>query len=331
MDKSLMCGMRNSFVENHDSAEVVHLRSQLKVKVNEIATLREELKAREVERNSLLANIGQYQDIIEAQEAEVARIRNNQPGGAGSSFWEEKCNIQEASRKQAESRASFLETELERLSNQLGRILSRTRADPNRVPEDEEDDPSGYHRSDGVAGFAKRLGIMQQGGQLQLWQKDKFVTMTVRLSPDALNLTISDKKKVIETIALRELQSIVYPSWAASKKGKESGKDFMKFALVAPDQRVFRFLANSHEDLTTWYIGLQNLVTKPGQRTVLLGEFLWMKTRARLPDLGIEHGLTAEEVLAQAFTKIIPPDTTEGAGEGDGADAQAEGGDAPQE
>jgi len=289
-------------------------KSVLALKVKEADSLRAELATREVQNQELLGAQSQYQDMIEAQEAELARVREGTSNAVNAGA-------------ENEQKVKDLEAKVKEQEEMIALLSSRARADPFKL----DIDDTGFQKFEGPKAFRARLDKMVQGEALQMWDKDKFVPVFLSISPDfkELKFAPSDKKPAKTTFAIDDIQRVSYPvrtNVKKLKKGTDLGKDYMKFSLETADYQTYQILTTEQSQLTQWVIGLQRLAAKPGQGVWNNGHLLWTKIRARLAVEADEKGLNPNSLLVETFSKMAQEKEEEAAVEAEQA-KEEEGGD----
>jgi predicted RNase H-like nuclease (RuvC/YqgF family) len=184
-----LCGLngRSGITSDMMSREDSSAQMQLSTATRENEVLRKALEQREQENSRLHQTQQEYQDMIEAQEAELLRLRKKNAAIA----------VKEDDRVgELEKLIAALKADLEAKDIEITRFKRIARIDTFRRDNGSDEDAA-LQSSDGPAGFHRRLKAMQKGDTISVWEKDKFKAQFLSLSEDfkQVRIAVNSKKK----------------------------------------------------------------------------------------------------------------------------------------
>eukprot|EP00301_Raphidiophrys_heterophryoidea_P005773 c12390_g1_i1.p1 GENE.c12390_g1_i1~~c12390_g1_i1.p1 ORF type:complete len:255 (-),score=79.18 c12390_g1_i1:136-900(-) len=230
---------------------------------------------------------------------------------------QQQIDEMEAKKKELEASIAVLKDQVETLAMKVDEQEKQIREiqlnvlDVNDANDDDDDTKPtvDYSARDSSTDFFARVQSMRQGELISYFLKDKLTPVYIRLNETATDLAISytATKKPFMTIPFASIESCTYPVVASGKKAKaaKAGADYLQFSLETPEQSHV-FLATGFKQLNTWFLGIQNLASKPGQRMLSIGNMLWLETRSKIRDQAQQRGVTPAKMVAEAIKQMLP-------------------------
>lgn len=297
-----------------------YIQSQLNKRIKDVEKMREELSRVEQEKDEYLLSQQQYQDIIEAQQAELERVRDrlgitkdggkveDEPVAALADIEEpEEDEYKGADLATLEAAMNNMSKQVQTQQKMIFCLKTRTRVDANWIP------PSAASASAGPKTFFARIDALKKGEVVGVLVDNAYKKRLIILSDDCKTINIckpKSPKTPLHSVPIDEVFSVTYPAKTSVKKAKKAmdkTKSYMKFRIDA-HPKPFEVLATSAMQLGTLVVGIQNLTCKPGESMTSLGSFCWTKIRARLQQVALLEQVSPHEVLADVFSKTIAED-----------------------